>query len=390
MVNIQNKYFKVIYKPLSDDKSIVILYDITELKKQYNYTKEILNAQQDFTIVTNGKEVKQMNKTALKFFGYKTVKEFIKENNCICDSFIEGDGYLTKKVDGKIWLEIIIENLKNKALVKIKDLDNNIHTFQINTTGKKIEDEYYIVTFTDITLLKLNFEQLESQSKFASMGERISMIAHQWRQPLTIMSSSNSSLKIKKEMGVLQDTEIDDTIDIQSEQIKYMITTMEDFLKFFKNSNTKELITVESIVSVPYKLTESLFKKHNIDFVYDYQIPKNTEILIMQSKLSQVIINLYKNSVDEIVSQNQEDGKIVVSVIEDNDNIIFKFLDNAGGIEEHIINKIFNPYFSTKEENGNGIGLYMSKAIVENDLNGTIFAYNQDDGACFEILIPKK
>jgi len=217
----------------------------------------------------------------------------------------------------------------------------------------------------------------------------ISTLAHQWRQPLARITSFNANTKLKQSLGMLENGDIDEMLEKQNEQIKYINRIINDFSAFLKCNNTKGLASIKSIINNTCMLTESLSHLHNVKCIYDYKIPEDTQIMTIQSKFEQVILNLYKNSLDQIISTNQQNGKIKISVYQDNQHMVFEFLDNAGGISEDIIDKIFNPYFTTKSQTSQhaGIGLYISKLIIENYLSGTIEAYNQEDGACFKISI---
>ena len=128
--------------------------------------------------------------------------------------------------------------------------------------------------------------------------------------------------------------------------------------------------------------------RYLIKFDIVYTIDENTKVKTKPSKFDQVMINIYKNALDEFKAQNRQDGIITVVVAEHEDNIILEISDNAGGIPENILANIWDAYFSTKDKNGTGIGLYMTKILVEQHLKGDICAYNNDKGAVFRITVP--
>ena len=154
-----------------------------------------------------------------------------------------------------------------------------------------------------------------------------------------------------------------------------------------------ELQIIE-LINKPKRLMETSFKTHEINFEDIYLLSGDTKIVINSSQVDQVLLNIYKNALDEFKRREIQNPTLKVIVKELNQNgsdwLKIDIIDNAGGIDEAIIDKIFEPYFSTKSRNGMGIGLYMTKIIVENHLKGIIEVKNQDGGACFQIRLPLK
>lgn len=150
-------------------------------------------------------------------------------------------------------------------------------------------------------------------------------------------------------------------------------------------------MTLKEIAYQSYSLLNTLFKENKIEFIVDYtNLNMESELSVKKSKLDQVIINLYKNAIDQLVEKNIENGYIKVVFKDENEKFISMTInDNGGGVPLNIIGKIFEPYFSTKSKNGTGIGLYMTKVIVETQLNGEISIKNNEVGASFTILLPK-
>ncbi len=252
----------------------------------------------------------------------------------------------------------------------------------INKDGKKIG---YFSSRYDVTYEKEKDEIIKEQSKFAAMGEMIGMIAHQWRQPLTAIGAIISRLKIQKEIDLLSDEIWDESIQKHSKLIRYMDNIINDFLNFYKTVETSRVKSYD-IIYEPYVIIESIFSQYNIKFEINDQF--NDILVTSQTKIEQVLINLYKNSTDEMISKDMKNGKVFVKCYKDNDFCIIEISDNAGGIPSDIIKQIFDPYFSTKSKNGTGLGLYMSKVIIQDQLNGQIEVYNEDDGAVFKIALP--
>ena len=236
-------------------------------------------------------------------------------------------------------------------------------------------------------------ETILSQGKFAAMGEMIGMIAHQWRQPLNVVILNISNIQSMIHQKKVIRANLDSSIESITNNINYMNKTIDDFKDFLKvKKENIEKVDIADLVYKPKHLVESELKNTNISFRYETLIDTKQKISIDVSKFHQVVLNLYKNSIDEFKSKKIKKPFIKVNTSIQDDTLIVKIEDNAGGIPQDIIKDIFNPYFSTKGKNGTGIGLYMSKRIIEEHINGTIEVQNneQNDGAVFIINIPYK
>jgi PAS domain S-box-containing protein len=241
--------------------------------------------------------------------------------------------------------------------------------------------------------LKENELLLIQQSKLASMGEMIANIAHQWRQPLSIISTSATGIKIQKELGMLDDDSEIKALDCINENAQYLSNTIEDFRDFFKKSKIKSLINLDDLLEKTLKLILIRLKNKEITIV------KNSfdiEFESYEREMIQVFMNIINNSIDAFENKNYD--KFIFFETEKFENkIVIKIKDNAGGIDEHIIDRIFEPYFTTKDpKQGTGIGLYMCNEIVLKHLNGKIFVENETfdyldnryKGSQFTIEIP--
>jgi PAS domain S-box-containing protein len=274
---------------------------------------------------------------------------------------------------------------------EIKNLKKGGGYYWVKATVSPLYDDNntkigYCSVRQDITNEKEQLQALQNQAKLSAMGEMIGMIAHQWRQPLTTINAIMSKLDLKKSMGNMTDEVWETNIKKHKELVNYMDETINDFLSFFQKREKKEVLCLSAVIRKPYKLVEALYIKHQIKFQIDTNNNKEYEIDI--GKLEQVLMNLYKNSADEMIKRNQTDGIIKVSANIEDKILTIKVKDNAGGVPEDIIEDIFNPYFSTKEKNGTGLGLYMSKIIIENQLKGKLTVENENEGAVFNISFP--
>jgi C4-dicarboxylate-specific signal transduction histidine kinase len=280
-------------------------------------------------------------------------------------------------VDGYILRPLDIEQLKNtvsKSIEKI-DMKNELIQYQTDLESK----------------IESRTKQLQDQSRFAAMGEMISMIAHQWRQPLSSINGIVAPLDIKCKMGMdIDPKDATHRFAQQNEIVQYLSSTIDDFLGFFKDRGDSTYTTLNELIMKPNSLMSAGFKETGVVHNITFNTNKDTELLIKSSKFDQVMMNIYKNALDEFKEKNQENKVLNTLVARHNDDIIIEVSDNAGGIPEDILPNIWDAYFSTKSVNGTGIGLYMSKMLVEQHLNGTIKAFNKDDGVVFCITLSIK
>lgn len=244
--------------------------------------------------------------------------------------------------------------------------------------------------------IQIKEKLLLQQAKFAQMGEMIAMIAHQWRQPLSVISMTAFGIENKLDLNKfnLDDTNAQEAFldylrtelrDIQK-YTQYLTGTIEDFSNYFKPDKMKEYTTLQ----VPIEKALLILKSVTKNVTIDVHIHTNTKIEIYTYQLMQVILNIVNNSIDIFNEKGIDSPQIVIEVEENNYNQVIKLSDNAGGIDKSLIDKIFNPYFSTKEDkNGTGLGLYMSKILIENHSGGSLSVANDTSGACFEITLSK-
>jgi C4-dicarboxylate-specific signal transduction histidine kinase len=215
------------------------------------------------------------------------------------------------------------------------------------------------------------------------------MIAHQWRQPLTTLSLVLDKMNILNQMNQLNTKVFDEQYTKSINLIQYMSKTINDFKNFFQDSNSNEKILLEELIYQSYELIAPALNEKSVNLKIVIGDDCHQLLLkINSSKISQVFLNLYKNSLDEFKSKQIEDPYIQTKCYKNSNHIIIEISDNAGGIPQNIIDKIFDPYFSTKSKNGTGIGLYMSKIIIEQHLSGLIEVANENNGACFKIMLP--
>jgi len=269
-------------------------------------------------------------------------------------------------------LFLLIYEMKKAELIKTQSEEIN----KFNTTLKeKIKQE--------IEKNREKDKQLLQQSKLAQMGEMMSMIAHQWRQPLTAISAASGNLILKAKLDKLDNESVEKLGEKISGYAQHLSATIDDFRDFFKPKKEYTEATYKELLDSVLGIVEASLKNNNIEL--KEELHNEVILYTYENELKQVILNLIKNAEDILKEKEIENPTITIEI----DGYILKVRDNAGGVPEDIIDKIFEPYFSTKSLNGTGLGLYMSKTIIEEHCGGKLSVYNDDEGAVFSIELPK-
>ena len=258
-------------------------------------------------------------------------------------------------------------------------------------------------SFSDITERKKSEIKLAAQhkklinsEKMASIGEMIGNIAHQWRQPLSAISTAATGMKIQKEFDLLEDDVFNETCDAINDNAQYLSKTIDDFRNFIKGDTEAIQFSLRDDTDSFLKLVNSTIKNSHINMVLN--LSENINIYGYPNELIQCFINIFNNAKDALVENNhEEDRYIFISQEIINKNVVIKFKDNAKGIPEDIIHKIFDPYFTTKHQSqGTGLGLHITYNFITEVMSGTInvnnisFKYNNKDysGAEFTLILP--
>lgn len=247
--------------------------------------------------------------------------------------------------------------------------------------------------------LKENLKQQEisfQQSKLASMGEMINNISHQWRQPLSLISVLSSGALLQKQYNLISEEDLFKNLEKITETASYLSKTIEEFREFLKIDSEKKMFLLSSSIEKLKTIINSSLEQNNILLFINTQ--KNITLFSYENELIQILLNIINNANDILLENKYLKEKIIIiNIYTDKNYLYIKIKDNGGGIKDNIKEKIFEPYFTTKHQTqGTGLGLYMSKQILENNLNGTLtcsndmFFYkgNKYKGALFSIKIP--
>lgn len=247
----------------------------------------------------------------------------------------------------------------------------------------------YSATCIDITELQAKSLELQAKSRLAAMGEMISMIAHQWRQPISSIGMISNNIELDLIMDELDKNKLGDRLHSINQQVSYLSNTITIFSNFLdKSKQKKEFSMTASVVEAIDEIKEQYLDKNINISISNQRI--DFKINTFKDELIQTVINVMTNAKEAIVDKNIPDGKIDILFEEDASSVYIKISNNAGNLQKDIFDKIFTPYFTTKNnKNGAGLGLYISKTIVETTLDGVISVQNIENGVEFTIKLPK-
>ena len=281
--------------------------------------------------------------------------------------------------------QVMLENLNATLEEKVEN-----KTFELKELNDKLEEKIQ----QRIEELKEKDLILIQQTKMAAMGEMLENIAHQWRQPLSSISTASTGVKLLKELDVLKDEDLNKNMDSINESAQYLSQTIEDFRGFFDPRNSKlKQFNISHAINKTLKLVNSQFESKDIKIIKNIE---DISIITIENELIQVFVNILNNSRDALQKLENKEKFVFIDTYKKDNKLIIEIKDNAKGIKEEIINKIFDPYFTTKHQSqGTGVGLYMSENIIRTHLKGSIsvrnetFIYNQKSykGAKFTINI---
>ena len=290
--------------------------------------------------------------------------------------------------------------LENAVIERTKELVASMEaTDKAHNELKKYKDELEIKIAEELEKNKKQTAYLIQQSRLAQMGEMLSMIAHQWRQPLGAIAAVSSDLNLKIQLEIFdlkveKDREECKTYFSKSFErignfVQSLTATINDFKNFYKPDLATCYISINEPIDKALNIMKDSLRTNGIELVEKYSCDEKLNIHC--NEMMQVILNILNNAQDNFKGKGINSPKITIRCVDMDNKITIEILDNGGGIPKNILPKIFDPYFSSKDKkNGTGLGLYMSKIIVEEHHNGSLIASNLDDGACFTITLDKE
>ncbi len=275
-----------------------------------------------------------------------------------------------------------VDKLNKSLELKVQE-----RTKELNELNENLEKRILVAVEEN----KAQQEQIFEQLKFVQMGEMIGNIAHQWRQPLSFISTVASGIMMTKEFGELplkdENKMLQDIID----NTNYLSDTIDIFRNYILENKEKKEVILQDRIHSALQIVEGALKNSNVEVINKIDNIDKVSLNIVVGELSQVIINILNNAKDAICEKNINNGKVIIMLEQLIDEVDIIIEDNAGGIDKDIISKVFDPYFTTKHKSqGTGLGLYMSKEIIEKHLCGKLSVVNIENGVRFKITLPLK
>ena len=245
-----------------------------------------------------------------------------------------------------------------------------------------------LALLASLSELKEKEELLFQKAKMADMGEMLGNIAHQWRQPLAVNNTIISILKEKNEREILNSDELSKKLREMENSIQYMSRTIDDFMHFYHPEKEKVIFSVSKVVEHALEITYPMLNKAGIEILF-----KSNDGFYVNGYMNeyiQVLVSILTNAKDILVQRYIENSYIEIELLRESNSVVLKISDNAGGIKKENIHRIFDPYFTTKHKSmGTGLGLYISKMIIEKNMNGLLSVENTKSGAMFNITMEK-
>lgn len=277
-------------------------------------------------------------------------------------------------------------------------LDNKVIPVEINARIMNNENKKQIVMISrDITMKRLFDQEMEEnkkrealmiyQSRLAAMGEMIGNIAHQWRQPLSGLAMIYNNIIDAYKYDELDESYLEAQGVRHADLVKFMSSTIDDFRFFFDPKTEKRDFLISSVCDRTLDFLKETIRLNNIEVT----VVLENDVLIngLPNQLSQVLFSIIKNAIDAIVQNNVSEKKIILTINGLNGNLTMTIQDSGGGVDEVYVTKLFDAYFTTKDEQtGTGLGLYISKVIIEKNFKGNISAVNKEKGLCITINFP--
>ena len=371
----------------SDNKDFFIL--------DYNQNTLFNISKSNILTFENKRVFEDMLHIAQKSEAFLTYTEQLEDKTTlrIKSSYIRGIPKWNWILEKSFYQDTIQETIEKKTEKLNEDFNKNImHIFSIAIVftiilllisiyiSKLIDKKFKKHRLKIQEYIEENSQQqhiLFQQSKMAAMGEMLGNIAHQWRQPLSVITTASTGMRLQKELEVLDDESFEQSITNITNSALYLSKTIDDFRNFFKTDKIETDFNIQDTFEKVFKLTNGQFS-HN-DITFDKNI-EEIKLFGLENELIQALINILNNSKDALMEIEKPIPRLIfIDVYKENEKIIIKIKDNAGGIDEKIIDKVCEPYFTTKHQSkGTGIGLYMTSEIIKKHMNGTFKITNTE------------
>lgn len=366
--------------------------DITQLKlTQFELARQaqIIEEIHDSIVTTDfDGNILTWNRSSQKLFGYtqeeiKNIRTIFEENEF--DKIDSLDKGLLKENTFDEKIKMLTKNSEN--------LICEVSLSLLNVENEQSKIIYYIKDISEKERLSQEIKQKENiiniQSHHVAMGQMIGNIAHQWRQPLSVITAATSGVLIQNTLGTLNNDDLESALECVSTQVDYLSNTINTFRDFTIEQKTLKEINLNDEIKKSLKIIEPALMNNYINLKNEMDKSEELKTKIIAGELSQVIINIIYNAKDILVEKKIKEPWIKLTTQRKGDYALIKIEDNAGGVPKEIINNIFEPYFTTKHKSqGTGLGLYMSYKIIVESLKGKLYVKNSENGAVFHIELP--
>lgn len=375
------------------------------LKKAEWFEQLFNNSGVGIFIVDKDRKILEANEALCKMFGYtydeliNQSAEFLHVDNASYKNFAKvafnkvlnneslNLEYKFKHKNGKpFWIRIAGDSVKlnREVLWTTTDITQRI---EAEEKVKYLNDGLTKEIKQQLKILREKDRQLQYQARLAKMGEMLSMIAHQWRQPLTAISATTSYMFGKLSINAFEKEEFLKELTHIEDYSKHLSKTIDDFRNFFKPNKIKEDTTLEDVVKITLDIVKPILSNNNIVVIEEFTCKQT--IHTYANEIRQVVLNLLKNSEDILIEKKILHPVIKIKTYTRGTSAFLEISDNGGGVPDNIIDEIFDAYFTTKnDKQGTGIGLCMSKTIIEDNCKGELIVQNNKEGAIFTISIP--
>ena len=356
----------------------------------YNIFEKVIDSISDETrqkIINNWVSIKYEQGFDYSLF-WKVLAFFVFIWLLITYTYFMQRKFINKLTKVKEEIEVLNNTLEKKVELRTKELKLSNKKLKLKTLElENLNNTLDVRIKEEINTRKKQEQLLIQQSKLAEMGEMISMIAHQWRQPLSALSTVFQNVHLRYSLGKLNQKYLDKQLLLSNALTGKMSKTIDDFRNFFQPNKEKIEFSVQSAIQQTIFLIDDSFKSSSIKITN--KTCKDVLLHGFESELSQVLLNILTNSKDAFIETEVDNACISIKTEKKDDSIQIFITDNAGGIEKDILERIFEPYFTTKESyNGTGLGLYMSKMIIEQNMHGKLNVKNVEKGVEFTLYIP--
>lgn len=338
------------------------------LKSNLDTFKTLINSTMEGLVIHDTNICIDINDVAVELLGYNSKEELI--------------GASVENHISKRYRNLVKKHFKNNKFTKepieyqILTKDNRVKT--VLGKGQEIEFEGRILrisAFLDITNIKNQERIILQQSKLASIGEMLTNIAHHWRQPLSTISTLSSGMKLEHDLNILSEKKLSDGLVQINNTTQMLSTTINNFSDYFEPKKDIESFDLTDVLDNIINFFEAVFNKNKINTIIAYE-DKNL-LKGYPYELTQVIVNIFNNSKDAFIFNKVKDRHLIISTYKELDKYILSIKDSAGGIKKDLLEKIFDPYFTTKHKyKGTGLGLYMCHEIIVKHMDGIIYAKN--------------